>query len=83
MEIHLTDEAFAGLGCEASELATEMRTAAAVKWYELGRVSQEGAADIAGVTRSEFIALLSRLKISPMQETADEASAFARLLLKA
>jgi predicted HTH domain antitoxin len=54
-----------------------------VKWYELGRVSQEVAAEIAGVSRSDFVTLLSRMLVSPIQETADEALASARHLLEA
>ncbi|MGL1475021.1 UPF0175 family protein, partial [Vibrio parahaemolyticus] len=46
-----------------------MRAAAAAKWYEIGRVSQEAAAQIAGVSRSEFVSMLSDFKVPPMQET--------------
>jgi predicted HTH domain antitoxin len=80
VEIDLPDETFAGLDRESGELAAEFRVAAAAKWYEVGRVSQEVAAQIAGVSRSEFLTLLSRLQVSPMQESAEEALAGARLL---
>ncbi|GAB1538748.1 hypothetical protein NUACC21_14120 [Scytonema sp. NUACC21] len=33
------------------EFIKEMRLAAAIKWYELGEISQSKAAEIAGVTR--------------------------------
>jgi hypothetical protein len=46
-----------------------MRVAAAVKWYELEQVSQGKAAEIAGLTRAEFIQALSRYKVSPFQYT--------------
>jgi hypothetical protein len=82
VEIDLPDETFAGLDRESTELAAEFRAAAAAKWYEVGRVSQEVAAQIAGVSRSEFLTLLSRLQVSPMQESAEEALASARLLLQ-
>lgn len=82
LEIDLPDETFAGLGRESAELTAEFRAAAAAKWYEVGRVSQEVAAQIAGVSRSEFVTLLSRLQVSPMQESAEEALASARLLLQ-
>jgi predicted HTH domain antitoxin len=59
-----------------------VRRAAAAKWYEVGRVSQEVAAQIAGVSRSEFVSVLSRLRVSPMQESVDEALTGARLLLQ-
>ena len=49
-----------------------MRVAAAVKWYELGRVSQGRAAEIAGLTRTAFIDALSRYLVCPFQYTAEE-----------
>ena len=82
VEIDLPDETFAGLDRESAELATELRAAAAAKWYEVGRVSQEVAAQIAGVSRSEFVLALSRLQVSPMQEGVEEALAGARVLLQ-
>jgi predicted HTH domain antitoxin len=82
VEIDLPDETFAGLDRESTELAAELRAAAAAKWYEVGRVSQEVASQIAGVSRSEFLSVLSRLQVSPIQETADEAIASARHLLQ-
>ncbi len=50
----------------------ELRIAAAVKWYELGRISQGRAAEIAGLSRAEFIDALVRYSVSPFQQTADE-----------
>jgi predicted HTH domain antitoxin len=50
----------------------EMRLAAAVKWYEIGRVSQGKAAEIAGVSRAEFLAALANFEVSPWQYNADE-----------
>ncbi len=50
----------------------ELRIAAAVKWYEMQRLSQGRAAEIAGVSRSEFIDALGRYGASPFQQTADE-----------
>jgi predicted HTH domain antitoxin len=80
VEIHLADETFAGLDRDSAQLAAELRAAAAAKWYEVGRVSQDVAAQIAGVSRSEFVSILSDFKVSPMQESAEEALAGARLL---
>lgn len=82
VEIDLPDETFAALDRESDELAAEIRAAAAAKLYELGRVSQEIAAQIAGVSRSEFLTVLSKLKVSPMQESAEEAFAGADVLLQ-
>ncbi|BAY16671.1 hypothetical protein NIES21_25010 [Anabaenopsis circularis NIES-21] len=49
-----------------------MRIAAAVKWYELGEISQAKAAEIAGLIRAEFIHALSRYKVDFMQYIAQE-----------
>ena len=49
-----------------------MRIAAAVKWYELGKILQAKGAEIAGLTRSAFITALSQAKVSPFQYTAEE-----------
>ncbi|MCX6934527.1 MAG: UPF0175 family protein, partial [Verrucomicrobia bacterium] len=70
VEIQLTDRAFLGLDRESAELADEFRAAAAAKWYEVGRVSQEVAAEVAGMGRGEFVSYLSRMRVSPVQETA-------------
>ena len=77
VEIQLSDAAFISLDRDEARLAYELRVAAAVKWYEVGRVSQEVGAEIAGVSRTEFVTQLSRLNVSPMQESAEEAWASA------
>ena len=50
----------------------EMRLAAAVKWYEMERVSQAKAAEIAGLSRAEFLSALTHFGVSPFQYRADE-----------
>ncbi len=50
----------------------EMRLAAAVKWYEMHRVSQAKAAEIAGLSRTEFLTALNQFGVSPFQYDADE-----------
>src|SRR6266540_690801 len=41
------------------------RLAAAVKWYELGMISQSKAAEVAGISRQAFLEALARFKVSP------------------
>ena len=61
--------AFSALRKTPDEFAQEMRIAAAIKWYELEQVSQGKAAEIAGLTRTDFIAALSHYQVSPFQYT--------------
>jgi predicted HTH domain antitoxin len=48
-----------------------------VKWYELHLVSQGRAAEIAGLSRAEFMDALGRYGVSPFQQTADDIVADA------
>jgi predicted HTH domain antitoxin len=49
-----------------------MRIEAAVQWYAQQRVSQEKAAEIAGISRAELIDELARRRIPVIQVTFDE-----------
>ncbi len=70
--MEVDDEVLLGMNKSPEELAGEMRLAAAVKWYEIGTISQERAAQLSGMGRAAFIDALSRFGVSPFQETAEE-----------
>ncbi len=53
------------------EFAKEIRFLAAAKWYEMGLISQEKSAEIAGLNRLDFLLAISRIGITPFQYTAD------------
>lgn len=72
LTLEMPDSAFATLHKDPSEFTRELRIAAAVKWYELEIISQGRAAEIAGLTRAEFITALGQYKVSPFQYTAEE-----------
>jgi predicted HTH domain antitoxin len=72
LQIDMPETAFSAVRKSPSEFAAEMRLAAAVKWYEMGIISQEKAAEVAGVSRADFIFSLARFEVSPFQYTADE-----------
>ena len=62
---------FSALHRSPVEFAAEMRIAAAAKWYEIGEISQENAAELAGLSRGDFLLALARFKVSPFQETIE------------
>ena len=72
ISLEISTTTFAALGKSPDEFVSEMRIAAAVKWYELGRLSQGKAAEVAGLSRSAFIEALSRFEVSPIQITQQE-----------
>lgn len=70
--VSIPGEALEALNLPPEEAADELRLAAAIKLYEVGRLSSGAAAEIAGLTRTEFIMALGRFNVSPLQYTAEE-----------
>ena len=58
--LELPEEVFSALQRSPEEFARDLRLAAAIHWYERGEVSQEKAARIAGMDRTDFLAALAR-----------------------
>ena len=56
-------EVFSALRRSPDEFAAEMRLAAAIYWYSRGEVSQSKAAEVAGITRVQFIDELARRQV--------------------
>ena len=73
--LDLPEDAFSILRSSPETFAREMRLAAAVKWYEIGKISQSKASALAGVSRQEFIDCLSAFGVSPLQVTPEEIEA--------
>lgn len=77
--LEMPDGVFSALRCAPEEISQEMRLAAAANWYEQGRISQEIAAEVAGLTRTDFLLALSRMGISSFQvDNADLNRELAR-----
>jgi len=56
----LPTDVFSTLRRSPEEFAREMRLAAAMLWYSRSMISQEKAAEIAGLNRAEFLRALAR-----------------------
>src|SRR6202035_1705399 len=60
LTLELPEEVFSALRRSPEEFARELRLAAAVHWYQRGQVSQEKAAQVAGLDRTDFLMALAR-----------------------
>jgi predicted HTH domain antitoxin len=54
------------------EFAQELKMLAAVKLYELGKISSGKAAALAGLDRTDFLLALGRYRVSVFNYTDDE-----------
>ena len=61
--LELPEEIFSALRLSPNEFVRELRLAAAIHWYGRGEISQEKAANIADLDRTDFLLALSREKI--------------------
>lgn len=52
---------------DETAFARELRILAAIKLYELGRLSSGRAAELAGMPRVEFLLSLERYKVFPLE----------------
>ena len=72
LTIELPEGAFSALRRSPQEFAKEMRIAAAIQWYAQQQISQEKAAEIAGLSRAEFLDELFRRRVPASQVTLQE-----------
>ena len=72
LEIEVPDSAMSALRQAPQELAACLRLMAAAKLYEVGDLSQERAAELAGLSRQGFLTSLSGLGVSPFQGVVDD-----------
>ena len=72
LHIEVDEELIGGLNKSLGEFERDIRLAAAVKMYEMETLSQSKAAQLAGLSRSEFIMALSAFQVSPVQETVED-----------
>ncbi len=65
--LDLPDDVFSSLRRSPQDFGREMRLAAAIHWYQRGEVSQEKAAQIAGLSRADFLSALAREQVDVFQ----------------
>ncbi len=76
LEIEIPEQTLDQLAMEAGDFARTMKSMAALKMYELGQLSSQEAAALAGISRIEFLQLLRVHQIPPF-ERVDETGALA------
>ena len=69
--VQVPESSFSALRTTPENFAREMKLAAVVKWYELGRISQSKGEEMCGVSRSEFLRILGDYKVSVIQYDED------------
>jgi predicted HTH domain antitoxin len=72
IEIELPEEPLFSLEETPEHFAKEMKLLAAVKLFELGRLSSGRAAQLARMPRVAFLMRLADSRVSPFQFTAEE-----------
>jgi predicted HTH domain antitoxin len=72
ISVDLPAETLEALRQSSDELAHDLRVAAAIYWYAQGRLSQERAAQAAGLNRQEFILAVGRAGVNIFQSDAEE-----------
>lgn len=72
VQIEIPEETLISLNTDAGRFAEELRVLAAVKLFEMGRLSSGRAAQLAGMSRVAFLTNLERYQVSPFQIRSKE-----------
>jgi predicted HTH domain antitoxin len=79
IKISIPERSLLALKVTSEQAGSELRLAAAMKLYELGRLSSGAAAELAGIPRCLFLAKLADYGIDTFRLTEDELKEEGRL----
>ncbi len=82
LELRLPDGFEQAVHLTRAELESQVRLMAALKMFELGKLSSGKAAELAGVSRVEFFDLCGRYHVPIIQYDGDELKAELAFLAK-
>ncbi|WIG60294.1 MAG: hypothetical protein OJF49_003042 [Ktedonobacterales bacterium] len=66
--INVPEEVLAAEHMDEAAFGREMSLLAAIKLYELGRLSSGRASELAGMSRVEFLSILDRYQVFPFED---------------
>jgi len=72
ISIEVSEKVLISLKETADTLFRELQILAAVKLFELGKLSSGRAAQLAGMSRVEFLMILGRYQVSPFLMTSEQ-----------
>jgi predicted HTH domain antitoxin len=72
IQLEVPDEVLVSLNESAETVSQELRLLAAVKLFELGKLSSGRAAQLAGMSRVGFFSILGRYQVTPFPTSLEE-----------
>ena len=72
VQMELPESIFSLLHKDKQEIVKMFKLCTAVKLYEMRRISQEKASELAGMTRGEFLLSLKDFEVTPYQYSSKE-----------
>lgn len=65
LQVQVPSEALISLKLDETDFAQELTRLAAIKLFELGRLSAGRSAQLAGISKVEFLAMIHRYDVGP------------------